>query len=203
MRRKVNLNNFANEILREFENDSEKMRTKLADSIDNNIIAKNFDGFPEHAVSEKYARTKKTNRVGEESGRLKKSATSFTKWSLYSHRSGTRSFLLRKKRAGITPYSHLVRTLVGGDIDFLRIGADDISNINTFIKPILISLNYKGSGRINLIIKSVSVKERKKPRELDHEIINVRGIRSYVEMKKGKKGRKIGNRSNSNNNSRN
>lgn len=188
--KKVPLKSFAKEIQNKFQRDSLTIRDKLAEFIDQEVIKKNFNGFKEHAVGVSYAKRKKGSKIGEETGRLKKESTSFTKWSLYSHFPGRRGIILIKKRAGLTPYSHLVHTIGGGEIDFLKMEDSNVVELSAKIRSTVTKMEYKSNAGIKLLKKSFpDVQRKKKIRKLgNHEIIKVRGINSYREIK-AKKGK--------------
>ena len=135
-------------------------RDRLANFIDTDVIDRNFkEGFPDNAILSSTLKRKKNKKIGEETGRLRAKATSFTSYQLFEPKVGTRTILFKKKKSGLTPYSHLVSTSIGGEIDFLEITADDLASISTKFAQIIRSLGYGSNGKMNLLKKSVPDEE--------------------------------------------
>ncbi len=148
------ISNFSREIIKATENDANIVTQQLATFIDNQVIARKFDeGFPGHQLSQRTIKRKKSTKVGIETGALRRAATLFTNWSLFHHRAGMVYRAAVKKKYGLTWYAHMVRTRIGGELDFLGLSKEDLTNVENKIQALYRAKNYKGSGkvRINLL----------------------------------------------------
>lgn len=136
--------------------DLAKVRDQLGDFIDKEIIDRKFhEGFPGHELQYSTRARKGNARVGIDSGRLRKAATAFTNYSLYSPDFGRRYRLMQKKKAGLTPYSHLVKTRVGGELDIIGIDAQDIIQIERKTSELLKKYNIGGNGLLKIVRKNM------------------------------------------------
>jgi len=132
--------------------DTDQMISELATFINMNVIDRKWqEGFPGHTLQPKTIKRKGHNRIGENTGALRRAATLWTSWTIFPFSPGTFRPAFYKAKRGLTDYALAVRTKVGGDLDFLGVTSEDVVRIETGIKQIYAKKNYGGTGRIRMI----------------------------------------------------
>ena len=153
---KIKKEDFARQVKHQIEKDIDEITQRLADFTDNNIIAHKFEaGFPGHELQPTTIKKKGNDRVGIKSGALLRAATAFTTWSLYPASVGGQRPAAIKRKNGLTAYSNFVKTKIGGELDFLSITPEEITNLQSKIKQFFSQKNYKGNGRLRIVRKEV------------------------------------------------
>lgn len=138
--------NFGILIQKEMTKDLDALTSALATHIDEFVIDAKFrEGFPGHSLTKRTIQRKGHNRVGEDTGALRKAATLFTNWSLWPSVLGTNRPASQKKRHGLTAYANMVKTKAGGTVDYLALTSNDKVNLQNFIKSKMQAKQYMGS----------------------------------------------------------
>jgi len=144
---------FNKPILRKMQADMDALVKNLANHIDEHVIEEKFKrGFPGHQLQPTTIRRKGHDRVGEDTGKLQKAASSWVNWTIRTSSVGSRTRVLEKDKRRLTTYG-FVATKIGGSLDFLDIAPEDTANIQGFIRSFLRAGRYKGSGAIKVIKK--------------------------------------------------
>lgn len=143
---------FEKEIKSKYAKDMIQIQQRLGAFIDHQVIGRKFDkGFKGHKLTPRTIKRKGHDKVGVQSGELRKKAVAFTSWQLFGPTGGKRERLMTKDQHGLTPYSDVIRTSIGGKIDVMKLEPEDISNISTELRRIFASLGYEPSGTLQVI----------------------------------------------------
>lgn len=144
--------NFEKVILAQLKTDMDELTGVLSTHIDENIIDRKFQGgFPGHKLAKRTIRKKGHERVGEDTGALRRAATSWKSWAMHPFEAGTVRKQLEKKKHKLTHYASALSTKIGGKVDFLELTAEDAVNMQGFVRGFLRSRKYAGDGSIKVI----------------------------------------------------
>lgn len=147
-------NDFGQFILRQLGKDVNSIVSQLASFLDAQIIDRKFqEGFPGHELQQSTIRQKGHARVGEKTGALRRAATLWSNWSFYTFVPGKVRPAMMKQSRGLTAYADMVRTKIGGELDFLGLTTEDIVNYEGKIRQMFGQRGYGGDGKIRVIRK--------------------------------------------------
>ncbi|NUM33410.1 MAG: hypothetical protein HUU50_02605 [Candidatus Brocadiae bacterium] len=133
------------------QSDIDQLVSSLATHIDETVIDQKFqDGFPGHKLTPRTIKKKGHDRVGEDTGALRKAATLWTNWSIWPTTIGGHRPAMVKRRHGLTAYASMIKTKEGGPVDFLGIEPGDIVKMQGFIRAYMSKKGYKGEWKIRL-----------------------------------------------------
>jgi hypothetical protein len=151
---KISIPQFDKIILNKLGSDVDQVVSELATFINENVIDRKWqENFPGHELSPATIKKKGNDRIGVKSGDLRRQATLWTTWSIFNFVPGGIRPAMIKKKHGLTAYSNMVKTNIGGELDFLGVDSKDITNIQSAIQRAFAKRNYKGSGQIRVMRK--------------------------------------------------
>lgn len=155
MSSKNEISNFGNVIQETLHKDLDELISALATHVDENVIDQKFqEGFPGHKLTERTIRKKGHNRVGEDTGALRRAATLWTNWSIWPTSLGNVRPAMVKKRHGLTAYANMVKTKIGGVVDYLAVEGDDVVKMQDFIRWKMKAKGYSGDFGLKIYEKA-------------------------------------------------
>lgn len=151
---KNQIKNFAKVIESGYTKDLDDLTSSMITHIDEFVIDQKFqEGFPGHQLQKSTIKKKGNDKVGEDTGKLRRAATLFTNWSVWPSVLGTVRHAAVKKRHGLTAYANMVKTKIGGAVDYLALGSDDIVKIQGFVRERMTRKGYSGNFNIRVFEK--------------------------------------------------
>ena len=148
------INKLLKDIQKEVEVSGDIVVKELATFIDREVIEDKFDrNFPGHELTEQTIKRKGHGIVGVETGELKRQATKFTNWSIFSVQAGVHRQALTKEATKLTSYALFVRTKSNGFLNYLDLTSKDIANIGREASRIFRRRNFSSSSQIRNLRK--------------------------------------------------
>lgn len=140
------------EVSEKYRKDLLVIQQRLARFIDVNIIGEKFrSGFNGHKLKKSTIKKKGNDKLGVETGALRKAAVAFTSWQMFGATLSKKHQFMIKDQNKFTDYSSAFRTEIGGKIDIVKLEPEDISKINSELKIILNSLGYSAKGFLRIL----------------------------------------------------
>ena len=158
--KKISIKDLKREVAFELSKDLIAVTEEAGKVIDENITQKFSRGFPENELQKSTIKRKGSSQVGIKTGALFRAATAFTNYKVFQPTVGNVRPLLTKQKRGLTPYSEIVATKIGGELDYLEITSKDKVILGNAIGRLLAKRGYRTNNQIRVIRKSVDGDKR-------------------------------------------